>query len=61
MAESEQDQSANTARFRAFAQQGEDDLPAPWRMRASGSRVLLFAVGVVCVAVVIGVIAFALS
>jgi hypothetical protein len=61
MAESEQDPSANTARFRAFADRGEDDLPAPWRMRASGSRVLLFAVGVVCVAVVIGAIAFALS
>jgi hypothetical protein len=61
MAEPEQDPSANTARFRAFADQGDDDLPAPWRMRASRSRVLLFACVVLGVAVVIGVIAFALS
>jgi hypothetical protein len=58
MPETDGDTSANTARFQAFATRGDDDLPAPWRMRAQGSKIgILIAVVVVAVifAIIIGI------
>lgn len=51
------DQSANTARFQAFAQRQEDELPAAWEMRASRSKVWLLVGIVVAVAVIVAVLA----
>ncbi len=56
MPEVDDDLSANTARFRAFAQRQDDDLPAPWRMRVPGSKVGLLAAIVVAVAVLVGIV-----
>lgn len=57
MAETDDDLSANTARFRAFTDRKDEDLPAPWQMRASGSKVWLFAGVVVAVAVIVAIVA----
>jgi hypothetical protein len=51
------DQSANTARFQAFAQGQDDELPPAWEMRASRSKVWLLVGIVVAVAVVAAVVA----
>jgi len=48
MSDVDDDLSANTARFRAFAER-QDDLPAPWHMRVPISKIGLL------VAIVIGV------
>ena len=56
MSDVDNDLSADTARFRAFAQR-QDDLPAPWHMRVPGSRIGLLAGIVVGVAVLAAVIA----
>jgi hypothetical protein len=56
MPEVDDDMSANTARFRAFAQSQDDDLPAPWRMRARGSKIGLLAAIVVAVAVLVAIV-----
>jgi hypothetical protein len=59
MPETESDASADTARFQAFATRGEEDLPAPWQMRAERSKIgiLIAAVAVaVLFAVIIGVV-----
>ncbi|MBV9380169.1 MAG: hypothetical protein JOY82_19945 [Streptosporangiaceae bacterium] len=61
MAEFEEDPSANTARFRAFAESKEEEMPAPWQMRAPASRVILLAAGVLVVAVLAGVVALSLA
>lgn len=55
------DSSASTARFRAFTERADADTQAPWSMRAPASRVALFAVGVVVVAVVVAIIALSLA
>jgi len=55
MAETDRDASADTARFRAFATRRDDDLPAPWQMRAPGSKIGIL-VGVVVVAVIFAVV-----
>jgi hypothetical protein len=58
MAEAEDDLSASTARFRAFAESAkQEDLPSPWRMRAPASKIGLLAAVVVAVAVVVALLA----
>jgi hypothetical protein len=57
MSEFEQDPSANTGRFRAFVERGDDDVGPPRRFRVS--RGVLITVGVVIVAVIIVVVALA--
>jgi hypothetical protein len=52
------DGSASTAEFRAFASQGGADAERPWKMRASGGRVVLLAGSVVVVAIVLAIIGF---
>ncbi len=49
--------SASTARFRAFTERTDDDLPAAWRMRASGSKIGLLAAIVIVVAVLAVIVA----
>ena len=50
MPEVDDDLSANTARFQAFAQRQDEELPAPWQMRASGSKIGVLAGIVVAIA-----------
>jgi hypothetical protein len=57
MSEVEDDLSANTGRFQAFAQRQDEELPAPWRMRASGSKIGLLAGIVIAVAVLAAIVA----
>ena len=59
MSEVDDDLSANTARFRAFADR-QDDLPAPWHMRVPMSKIGLLAAIVVAVAVVAAIAAYLL-
>jgi hypothetical protein len=54
MPETNTDASADTARFQAFKDRG-DDLPPVWQMKASGSKIGLLA-GIVVVAAVLGAI-----
>jgi hypothetical protein len=56
MSEFEQDPSANTGRFRAFVERGDDDVG---RRRLPVSPGALIAVGVVIVAIIIVVVALA--
>jgi hypothetical protein len=55
MAETDSDASADTARFQAFKDQG-DELPPPWQMRASGSKIGILAVMVVAAAILAAII-----
>jgi hypothetical protein len=59
MPERDQDPSASTAQFRAFAdsRSGSDSTP-PWTMRAQRSQVAILAASAVGVAIVLAVIAF---
>jgi hypothetical protein len=58
MRERDQDPSASTAQFRAFADGRPSGDPAqPWTMRAQRSQVVILAAIVVGVAVVLGIIA----
>jgi hypothetical protein len=59
MSEIEDDPSANTARFRAFTERKDEDLPAPWQMRASKPKIGLL-VGIVVAVAVVAAIAAAL-
>ena len=61
MSEVDDDLSANTARFQAFAQRQEEELPAPWRMRASGSKIAILVAVVVVVAVLAAIAASLLA
>jgi hypothetical protein len=56
MSDVDKDLSADTARFRAFAQR-QDDLPAPWHMRAPRMKVGLLAGIVLVVAVLVAIFA----
>ena len=56
MPEVDDDLSANTARFQAFAQR-EEELPAPWRMRAPGSKIALLVGIVIVVAALAAIVA----
>jgi hypothetical protein len=49
------DASMDTARFQAFATRRDDELPAPWRMRAEGSKIGILAC-VVLIFAILGVI-----
>jgi hypothetical protein len=60
MSDVDNDLSADTARFRAFAER-QDDLPAPWHMRAPGAKIGLLAVIVIVVAVLVAVLALLLA
>jgi hypothetical protein len=57
MSEIDDDLSASTARFQAFAESKEEDLPAPWRMRAPATRIALLAGVVVAVALIVALLA----
>ena len=50
MPETDSDVTADTARFQAFATR-HDDLPAPWQMRAGGSKIGVLVVAVVVAAI----------
>jgi hypothetical protein len=50
MPETDSDASADTARFQAFKDRS-DDLPSPWRMRASGSKIGILSLIVIVVAI----------
>ncbi|MGD0704154.1 MAG: hypothetical protein ABSA02_30255 [Trebonia sp.] len=59
MPETDSDMGAETARFQAFAARPDEDLPAPWQMRAPGSKIgiLIAIVAVVAIlAVILGVV-----
>jgi hypothetical protein len=57
MSDVNDDLSASTQRFQAFAQGQNQDLPAPWEMRTSRSKIWILVAIVVAVAVIAGVIA----
>jgi hypothetical protein len=57
MSEFEQDPSANTGRFRAFVERGDDD--APRSRRSAVSPAVLIVGAVVIVAIVIIIVALA--
>jgi hypothetical protein len=57
MSEFEQDPSANTGRFRAFVERGDDD--APRSRRSPASPALLIGAGVVIIAIIIVIVALA--
>jgi hypothetical protein len=60
MSEVDDDLSANTARFQAFAQRQEEELP-PWKMRAPGSKIALLAGIVIVVAALAAIVAALLA
>jgi hypothetical protein len=55
MPETDSDIGAETARFQAFKDRG-DDLPPAWQMKAPGSKIGMLAVIVVIVAILAAVI-----
>lgn len=57
MSEFEQDPSANTGRFRAFVERGDEDSSRP--RRAPASPAVLIVAGVLVIAVVIIIVAMA--
>ena len=57
MSEVDDDLSANTGRFQAFAQRQDEELPAPWRMRAPGSKIALLVGIVIVVAALAAIVA----
>jgi len=57
MPQPEQDPSASTAQFRAFANDRAGSDSAPWTMRAPRNRVAILAAAVIAVAVVLFLIA----
>jgi len=61
MSDVDNDFGADTARFQAFAQRQDEDLPAPWHMRVSGSKIGLLAGIVIAVAIVAAILAAVLA
>ena len=61
MSEVDDDLSADTGRFQAFAQRQDEEMPAPWQMRASGSKIGVLAGIVVAVAIVVAIAAYFLA
>ena len=55
MPETDSDIGAETARFQAFKDRG-DDLPPAWQMKASGSKIGMLAVAVIVVAILAAII-----
>ena len=60
MAEPDQDFGAETARFQAFVQERDDEMPAAWKMGAPASRIGLLVGIVVAVAIVAALIGLAI-
>jgi hypothetical protein len=59
MPERDQDPSASTAQFRAFADgRSGGDAVQPWTMRAQRNQVAILGAAVVVVAVILAIIAF---
>jgi len=61
MSYADDEKSASTAQFQAFAQNRSDELPPAWEMRADRSKVWLLAGIVVAVAFVTAVLAFVIA
>lgn len=61
MPEVEDDLSANTARFQAFAQRQDEELPQPWQMRAPASKIGLLVAIVIVVAALAAIAAWLLA
>jgi hypothetical protein len=61
MSEFNEDPSASTARFRAFADRPEADNPAFWERRAPASRTLWLVVAVIAFALLVASIAMAIA
>jgi hypothetical protein len=57
MSEFEQDPSANTGRFRAFVERGDED--APRSRRSPTSPAVLIVAGAVIIAIIIVIVALA--
>jgi hypothetical protein len=57
MSEFEQDPSANTGRFRAFVERGDEEAPRP--RRSPVSPAMLIIAGVVVVAIIVVIVALA--
>jgi len=57
MGEPNQDFGADTARFQAFVQERDDELPPAWKMGVPASRIGLLAGIVVALAILVAVIA----
>jgi hypothetical protein len=57
MSEFEPDPSANTGRFRAFVERGDEE--APRARRSSVSPVMLIIIGVVVIAVILVIVGLA--
>jgi hypothetical protein len=57
MADVDDDLSASTQRFQAFAQGQQEELPAPWQMRASRSKIWILVGVVIAVAIVAAIMA----
>ena len=55
MPETDSDIGAETARFQAFKERG-DDLPPAWQMKAPGSKIGMLAVVVVVAAILAAII-----
>jgi hypothetical protein len=60
MGEPDRDFGAETARFQAFVQERDDEIPPAWRMGVPASRIGLLAGVVVAVAIVAALIALAI-
>ena len=56
MAELDEELSADTGRFQAFAARADQETPAPWHMRAPASRIGLLAGAAVLLAVVLALV-----
>jgi hypothetical protein len=56
MPETESDFGAETARFQAFRDRNNDDLPPAWEMKAPGSRIGMLAGIVLIVAILAAII-----
>jgi hypothetical protein len=61
MSDVDNDFGADTARFQAFAQRQDEELPAPWHMRVPGSKIGLLAAIVIAVAIVAAIFAAVLA
>ena len=61
MSEFNEDPSASTARFRAFAERAEANNPGPWHRRAPASRTLWLVVAVIVFALLVGSMAIAIA
>jgi flagellar basal body-associated protein FliL len=61
MSDVDDDLSASTQRFQAFAQRPEQEPPAPWEMRAPASKIWILIAIVIVVAVIAAILAFTLA